>query len=113
MIANVPVRQDILTSWQRCVVAGLRPDHFEVPYQPDPGSTASSSFRESADPGLLPARDWLSLTDTEREVANLAAQGLSSQAAAERMRLPRSAVPAHLRQVFRKLGVRSRPPPPS
>ena len=29
------VRQDILTSWQRCLVAGLRPDHFEVPYQPD------------------------------------------------------------------------------
>ena len=29
------VRQDILTSWQRCLAAGLRPDHFEVPYQPD------------------------------------------------------------------------------
>ena len=24
-----------MTSWQRCVVAGLRPDRFEVPYQPD------------------------------------------------------------------------------
>ncbi len=35
MTLNVPVREDILTSWQRCVVAGLRPDHFEVPYQPD------------------------------------------------------------------------------
>jgi hypothetical protein len=29
------VRQDILTSWQRCVVAGLSPDRFEVPYQAD------------------------------------------------------------------------------
>jgi signal transduction histidine kinase len=29
------VRQDILTSWQRCLAAGLRPDRFEVPYQPD------------------------------------------------------------------------------
>jgi len=29
------VRQDILTSWQRSVVAGLSPDHFEVPYHPD------------------------------------------------------------------------------
>src|SRR5580692_4396853 len=29
------VRQDILSSWQRCLAAGLRPDHFEVPYQPD------------------------------------------------------------------------------
>ena len=35
MTLNVPVRQDILTSWQRCLVAGLRPDRFEVPYQPD------------------------------------------------------------------------------
>ena len=35
MTLNVPVRQDILASWQRCVVAGLRPDRFEVPYQPD------------------------------------------------------------------------------
>jgi sigma-54 dependent transcriptional regulator, acetoin dehydrogenase operon transcriptional activator AcoR len=46
-------------------------------------------FLESADPGLLPVRSWLSLTDTEREVANLAAQGLSSQAVADRIRLPR------------------------
>jgi hypothetical protein len=30
MIANVPVRQDILTSWQRSVVAGRRPDHSEL-----------------------------------------------------------------------------------
>jgi hypothetical protein len=35
MTLNVSVREDILTSWQRCVVAGLRPDRFEVPYQPD------------------------------------------------------------------------------
>jgi len=35
MTLNVSVRPDILTSWQRCVVAGLRPDRFEVPYQPD------------------------------------------------------------------------------
>jgi signal transduction histidine kinase len=35
MTLSVPVREDILTSWQRCVVAGLRPDRFEVPYQPD------------------------------------------------------------------------------
>jgi hypothetical protein len=29
------IPQDILTSWERCLVAGLRPDHFEVPYEPD------------------------------------------------------------------------------
>src|SRR5712692_12110465 len=27
-----PLRDDILASWRRCVLVGLRPDHFEVPY---------------------------------------------------------------------------------
>jgi signal transduction histidine kinase len=242
MSLNVPVREDILTSWQRCVVAGLRPDRFEVPYQPDldddgplrwaaapildqvadelegtgvgllltdargqvvdrraadtgiltrldrielaPGFlygedltgtnaigtaiaqqapsvvTGSEHFadaltsmacaatpvtdgagemigvidltcaaedfnplllpfakraareighrlREGVDP-RLPARSWLSLTDTERAVAHLATQGLSSRVVADRMRLPQLTVRAHLRRVFRKLGVRSR-----
>src|SRR5487761_578264 len=217
-MVNVPVRQDILTSWQRCVVAGLRPDHFEVPYHPDldddgplrwaaapildrraadsgilarldrielaPGflysedligtnaigtaiaqqapsvvtgtehfadaltsmacaaipvtdgageivgvldlTCAAEDFNslllpfakrtareigrrllERADPRPLPVSGWLSLTDTERVVANLAAQGLSSQLVAERMRLPRPLVLSHVRRVFRKLGVRS------
>jgi hypothetical protein len=35
-------------------------------------------LREGAGPRRLPARSWLSLTDTERAVAHLAAQGLSS-----------------------------------
>ena len=243
MTLNVPVRQDILTSWQRCVVAGLRPDRFEVPYQPDldddgplrwaaapvldqvadelegtgvglllsdargqvvdrraadtgiltrldrielaPGflygedligtnaigtaiaqqapsvvtgtehfadaltsmacaatpvtdgagemigiidlTCAAEDFnplllpfakraaaqighrlREGMDPRRLPAGSWLSLTDTERAVAHLAAQGLSSRVVADRMRLPRPAVRSHLRRVFRKLGIRSR-----
>jgi signal transduction histidine kinase len=242
MALNVPVREDILTSWQRCVVAGLRPDRFEVPYQPDlddgplrwaaapildqvagelegtgvgllltdargqvvdrraadtgilarldrielaPGflygegligtnaigtaiaqqapsvvtgtehfadalmsmacaatpvtdgagevlgvidlTCAAEDFnplllpfakraareighrlREGAGPRRLPARSWLSLTDTERAVAHLAAQGLSSRVVADRMRLPQPTVHAHLRRVFRKLGVRSR-----
>jgi signal transduction histidine kinase len=243
MIANVPVRQDILTSWRRSVVAGLRPDHFEVPYQPDldedgplrwaaapvldqmadelggarvgllltdargqvvdrraadngtlarldhielaPGflygedligtnaigtaiaqqapsvvtgtehfadaltsmacaaipvtdgagemigvidlTCAAEDFnplllpfakraardighrlRDGTGPGLLPARSWLSLTDTERVVAHLAAQGLNSRVVADHMGLPRPTVRSHLRRVFRKLGVRSR-----
>jgi signal transduction histidine kinase len=243
MTLNVPVREDILTSWQRCVVAGLRPDRFEVPYQPDldddgplrwaaapvldqvadelegtgvgllltdargqivdrraadtgiltrldhielaPGflygegligtnaigtaiaqqspslvtgtehfadaltsmacaaipvsdgagemigvidlTCAAEDFnplllplakrtargigdriREGTDLRRLPARDWLSLTDTERAVAHLAAQGLSSRVVAERMRLSQPTVRSHLRRVFRKLAVRSR-----
>jgi signal transduction histidine kinase len=65
-------------------------------------------LREGAGPRRLPARSWLSLTDTERAVAHLAAQGLSSRVVADRMRLPQPTVHAHLRRVFRKLGVRSR-----
>lgn len=242
MTLNVPVREDILTSWQRCVVAGLRPDRFEVPYQPDfdddgplrwaaapildqladelegsgvglllsdgrgqvvdrraadtgiltrldhielaPGflygesligtnaigtaiaqrgssvvtgtehfadaltsmacaatpvtdgtgemigvvdlTCAAADFnplllpfakraareighrlREGVNPRRLPARSWLSLTDTERAAAHLAAQGLSSRVVADRMGLSQPTVRSHLRRVFRKLGVRS------
>jgi signal transduction histidine kinase len=241
MTLNVPVREDILTSWQRCVVAGLRPDRFEVLYRPDfdddgplrwaaapildqaadelegtrvgllltdgqgqivdrragtgilprldhielaPGflygeslvgtnaigtaiaqqassvvtgtehfadaltsmacaatpitdgagemigvvdlTCAAEDFNplllpfakraareisqrlcDGVNPRHLPARGWLSLTDTERAVAHLAAQGLSSRVVADRMRLSRPTVRLHLRRVFRKLGVRS------
>jgi signal transduction histidine kinase len=65
-------------------------------------------LREGTNPCRLPARSWLSLTDTERAVAHLAAQGLSSRVVADRMRLSRPTVRSHLRRVFRKLGVRSR-----
>jgi sigma-54 dependent transcriptional regulator, acetoin dehydrogenase operon transcriptional activator AcoR len=65
-------------------------------------------LREGANPGPPPARSWLSLTDAERAVAHLAAQGLSSRAVADRMGLPQPIVRSHLRRVFRKLGVRSR-----
>jgi len=49
-------------------------------------------FREGAGPRARHARGWLSLTDTERAVAHLAAQGLSSRVVADRMRLPRPTV---------------------
>ena len=237
------VRQDILTSWQRCLVAGLRPDRFEVPYQPDvdddgPLRWAAAPIldqvagelegtgvgllltdargqvvdRRAADTGILTRLDridlapgflysedligtnaigtaitqhgpsvvtgaehfadaltsmacaatpvtdgagqmigvidltcaaedfspmllpfakraaweiglrlreganprsphpggWPSLTDTERAVAYLAAQGLASRVVADRMLLSQQTVRSHLRHVFRKLEVRSR-----
>jgi signal transduction histidine kinase len=64
-------------------------------------------LREGTNPRRRPARSWLSLTDTERTVAHLAAQGLSSRVVADRMRLSQPTVRSHLRRVFRKLGVRS------
>src|SRR3984957_16126909 len=64
-------------------------------------------LRQDVNPPRLPARSWLSLTDTERAVAHLAAQGLSSRVVADHLRLPQPTVRSHLRRVFRKLGVRS------
>jgi DNA-binding CsgD family transcriptional regulator len=64
-------------------------------------------LREALNPRRLPARSWLSLTDTERAVAHLAAQGFSSRVVADRMRLSQPTVRSHLRRVYRKLAVRS------
>src|SRR5258708_38359193 len=55
-------------------------------------------LREGTDPLRLPVRGWLSLTDTEREVAHLAAQGLSSRVVADRRRLPGPTVRSHPRR---------------
>jgi ATP/maltotriose-dependent transcriptional regulator MalT len=55
-----------------------------------------------------PSFGWDSLTDTERHVAALAAQGLTNPQIAARMFLARDTVKFHLSQVFRKLGIGSR-----
>lgn len=55
-----------------------------------------------------PASGWAALTDTERAVAALVAQGLTNRQVAVQMFLSPHTVGFHLRQVFRKLGVRSR-----
>jgi DNA-binding CsgD family transcriptional regulator len=55
-----------------------------------------------------PVSGWASLTDTERAVAALVAEGLTNAEVAERMYLSRHTVDFNLRQIFRKLGIRSR-----
>ncbi|MEV4112956.1 AAA family ATPase [Nonomuraea sp. NPDC049695] len=55
-----------------------------------------------------PGTGWESLTDTERSVANLVAQGLTNRQVATQMFLSPHTVSFHLRQVFRKLGITSR-----
>ncbi|MFG2076200.1 helix-turn-helix transcriptional regulator [Nonomuraea maritima] len=55
-----------------------------------------------------PAFGWDSLTDTEREVAGLIAQGLTNRQAAERMFLSPHTVSTHLRRIFAKLDIASR-----
>jgi DNA-binding CsgD family transcriptional regulator len=55
-----------------------------------------------------PLSGWESLTGTEREVAELVAEGLTNQEAADRMYISPHTVAYHLSQAFRKLGIRSR-----
>jgi DNA-binding CsgD family transcriptional regulator len=51
---------------------------------------------------------WDTLSESERRVARLVAEGLTNRQVAERMFLSRHTVDFHLRQVFRKLGINSR-----
>ena len=51
---------------------------------------------------------WQSLTTAERRVAEHVAIGLTNREVAERLFLSRHTVDFHLRQAFRKAGVRSR-----
>jgi transcriptional regulator of acetoin/glycerol metabolism len=69
------VRQDILTSWQRSVVAGLRPDHFAVPYQPDldddgPLCWAATPVLDQVAEELEGTRVGLLLTDARGQVVD-------------------------------------------
>ncbi|MCU1457011.1 MAG: putative HTH-type transcriptional regulator [Actinomycetia bacterium] len=55
-----------------------------------------------------PRWGWTSLTGTEHEVALNVAEGLTNVRVARRMFLSRHTVDFHLRQIYRKLGIRSR-----
>jgi DNA-binding CsgD family transcriptional regulator len=58
--------------------------------------------------GARPSSGWESLTDTERSVANIVAQGLTNRQAAERLFLSHHTIDFHLRSIFRKVGAESR-----
>jgi DNA-binding CsgD family transcriptional regulator len=51
---------------------------------------------------------WDSLTNTERRVAALVAEGLTNREVAERMFLSRHTVDFHLRRIYLKLHINSR-----
>ncbi len=59
-------------------------------------------------PGGTPATGWDSLTETERVISGLVSEGMSNQQVAQQMYLSVHTVAAHLRQIFRKLGISSR-----
>ena len=55
-----------------------------------------------------PAAGWASLTDIEQATARLVAEGLTNQRIADQLFISTHTVAFHLRQVFCKLGIRSR-----
>ena len=55
-----------------------------------------------------PAAGWASLTDIEQATARLVAEGLTNQRIADQLFISTHTVAFHLRQVFRKLDIRSR-----
>lgn len=69
----LPVRQEIYSSWQRSMLAGLRPDKFEVPYLPDadeagPLAWAASPIIDQTAEDLDGSRAGLILTDARGHV---------------------------------------------
>jgi DNA-binding CsgD family transcriptional regulator len=55
-----------------------------------------------------PDTGWPSLTDTERHVACIVAEGLTNAQVADRLFVSPHTVDFHLRKIFRKLCIRSR-----
>ncbi|MEV8631610.1 AAA family ATPase [Streptosporangium sp. NPDC051023] len=55
-----------------------------------------------------PVSGWDSLTGTERAVCELVSRGLTNRQSAEQLFISEHTVAFHLRQIFRKLGIRSR-----
>ncbi|MCU1354197.1 MAG: hypothetical protein JWM05_3406 [Acidimicrobiales bacterium] len=69
---------------------------------------AATVVRPHARRPCRPVSGWGSLTETERRVAEVVAEGFTNASAAERLYLSRHTVDFHLRQIFRKLAIRSR-----
>jgi DNA-binding CsgD family transcriptional regulator len=69
------------------------------------GSLALRTAREDA---VLPLPGWADLTDTQRMVAELVIDGLTNRDAGARLFLSPHTIDFHLRQIYRRLGVRSR-----
>jgi len=69
------------------------------------GSPALQTGPEDAMP---PVPGWADLTDTQRMVAELVIDGLTNRGAGARLFLSPHTVDFHLRQIYRKLGIRSR-----
>jgi DNA-binding CsgD family transcriptional regulator len=65
-------------------------------------------LRTGPEDAMLPVTGWADLTDTQRMVAELVVDGLTNRDVGARLFLSPHTVDFHLRQIYRRLGVRSR-----
>jgi DNA-binding CsgD family transcriptional regulator len=68
----------------------------------------SQGIRRRSTPSPRSGAGWAAMTDAELAVAQLVAQGLTNRRVAERLFVSPHTVGSHLRQVFAKLGIKSR-----
>ena len=69
---------------------------------------ASLALRTTPEDAMLPVPGWADLTDTQKMVAELVIDGLTNRDAGARLFLSPHTIDFHLRQIYRRLGVRSR-----
>jgi DNA-binding CsgD family transcriptional regulator len=87
------------------------PELIDPPSPRPPGvlrSEIEASPREPSPTKARPPFGWASLTPTEHGVIRLIADGLTNREAAARLYVSRHTIDAHLRSIFRKLGINSR-----
>jgi DNA-binding CsgD family transcriptional regulator len=120
-LARAWAREDAGIAWARrgsheTAVARLRQAHdlYEQIGATDGMARVRSRLRADGTrlrhwtPAGRPAFGWASLTDTEQQIVDLVAQGLSNRQVAGQMFLSMHTVAFHLRHIFWKLDVSSR-----
>ena len=65
-------------------------------------------LRTGPEDAMLPVPGWANLTDTQKMVAELVTDGLTNRDVGARLFLSPHTIDFHLRQIYRRLGVRSR-----